>query len=93
MVAFQTEGALVELLEPYYARNDDEGRTLIQTALRSAASIQPTADELRVTVAPLSSPHRSEAIRALCNELNMTKTVFPGTRQRLTFAVAEPPVP
>lgn len=92
MVAFQAEGALVELLEPYYARNDDEGRTLIQTALRSAASIQPTADELHVTVAPLSSSHRSEAIRAVCNELNLTKTVFPGTRQRLTFAVAESPV-
>jgi len=92
MVAFQAEGALVELLEPYYARNEDEGRTLIQTAIRSAASIHPTADELRITIAPLSSPHRSEAIRALCKELNLTKTLFPGTRQRLTFAVAELPV-
>ena len=92
MVAFQAEGALVERLDPYYARNNDEGRTLIQTALRSAAAIEPTSDELRVTIAPLSSPHRSEAIRGLCKELNMTNTVFPGTRQRLTFAVAEPPV-
>ncbi|OFW06464.1 MAG: hypothetical protein A3I61_20145 [Acidobacteria bacterium RIFCSPLOWO2_02_FULL_68_18] len=92
MVAFQAEGALVELLDPYYARNNDEGRTLIQTALRSAGAIEPTLDELRVTLAPLSSPHRSEAIRGLCKELNMTNTVFPGTRQRLTFAVAEPSV-
>lgn len=91
MVAFQAEGSLVELLEPHYARNDDEGRTLIQTALRSAAAIEPTADELCVTLAPLSSPHRSEAIRALCDQLNMTRTVFPGTKQRLRFAVAEPP--
>ena len=81
----------MELLEPHYARNDDEGRTLIQTALRSAAAIEPTADELCVTLAPLSSPHRSEAIRALCDQLNMTRTVFPGTKQRLRFAVAEPP--
>jgi DNA-binding NarL/FixJ family response regulator len=92
MVAFQAEGALVELLAPYYARNNDEGRTLIQTALRSAAAIEPTSDELRVTLAPLSSPHRSEAIRGVCQELNMTNTVFPGTKQRLTFAIAEPPV-
>jgi transposase len=34
MVAFQAEGALVELLEPYYARHDDEGRTLIQRLFR-----------------------------------------------------------
>lgn len=92
MVAFQAEGALVELVEPHYARNDDEGRTLIQTALRSAAAIEPTSDELRVTLAPLSSPHRSEAIRAMCDELNMTNTLFPGTKQRLTFAVAEAPL-
>jgi hypothetical protein len=92
MVAFQAEGALVELVEPHYARNDDEGRTLIQTALRSAAAIEPTADELRVTLAPLSSAHRSEAIRALCGALNMTNTLFPGTKQRLRFAVAEAPV-
>jgi hypothetical protein len=91
MVAFQTEGALVQLLEPYYARHDDEGRTLIQTALRGAAAIAPADDELRVTLSPLSSPHRSEAVRALCADLNSTKTVFPGTTQRLTFAVAEPP--
>jgi hypothetical protein len=92
MVAFQAEGALVELLEPHYARTGDEGRTLIQTAVRSAAAIEPTARELRVTLAPLSSPHRSEAIRALCDDLNLTNTLFPGTKQRLRFAVAEAPV-
>ena len=92
MVALQAEGALVELVEPHYARHDDEGRTLIQTALRSAAAIEPTPDELRVSLAPLSSPHRSEAIRALCDELNMTNTLFPGTKQRLRFAVAEAPL-
>jgi len=91
MVAFQVESALVELVAPYYARDDDEGRTLIQSALRSAAAIEPTADELRVTLAPLSSPHRSEAIRAVCHELNTTNTLFPGTKQRLRFAVAAAP--
>jgi hypothetical protein len=65
---------------------------LIQSALRSAAAIEPTPDELRVTLAPLSSPHRSEAIRAVCHELNMTNTLFPGTKQRLRFAVAEAPI-
>jgi transposase len=41
MVAYQIEGGLVELLRPHYARTEDEGRTLIQTALRSSASIKP----------------------------------------------------
>jgi hypothetical protein len=88
MVAFQVEGTLVQLVEPYYARTDDEGRTLIQTALRGAAAMEPTAQELRITLAPLSSPHRSQAIRSLCDELNLTNTLFPGTNLRMRFAVA-----
>lgn len=88
MVAYQIESTLVEQLRPYYARTDDEGRTLIQTALRGGGAIEPTADELRVTLAPLSSPHRSAALRRLCEDLNKTATPFPGTTLRLCFSVA-----
>jgi hypothetical protein len=49
-------------------------------------------EELRVTIALLSSPHRSKAIAAVCAELNKTTTRFPGTRLRLHFAVAEPAI-
>ncbi len=50
MVAYQTEGSLVELLRPHYSRTEDEGRTLIQTAVRSSATIEPNGQELRVTL-------------------------------------------
>ena len=90
LVAYQIEGSLVELLRPVYQRTEDEGRTLIQTALRSVATIEPTEEELRVTIAPLSSPHRSRAVTSVCEELNKTATRFPGTKLRLRFAVAEP---
>jgi transposase len=92
MVAYQIEGSLVELLRPVYPRTEAEGRTLIQTALRSAATIEPTDDELRITLSPLSSPHRSRAIAAVCEELNKTSDRFPGTKLRLRFAVAEPAI-
>jgi hypothetical protein len=92
MVAYQIEGSLVELLRPYYPRTEDEGRTLIQTALRSSASIEPTAQEVRVTLASLSSPHRSRAIASVCEVLNKTGTAFPGTKLRLQFALAEPSI-
>jgi transposase len=90
MVAYQIESDLVERLRPYYARVEDEGRTLIQTALQSAASIQPGKDELRIILAPLSSEHRSKAIAALCRDLNRYITAFPGTNLRMYFEVAEP---
>jgi hypothetical protein len=90
MVAYQIEGSLVELLRPVYPRTEEEGRTLIQAALRSVATIRPTQNDLRVTLAPLSSPHRSKAIASVCEELNKTSTKFPGTKLQLFFAVAEP---
>lgn len=91
MVAYQTESDLVRQLAPHYARAEDEGRTLIQSALISAADLREVGDELRVTLVPLSSPHRSRAIAAVCAELNQTDTLFPGTRLKLRFAVESIP--
>lgn len=91
MVAYQAESDLVHLLAPHYKRADDEGRTLIQSALASSADLDVTADELRVRIRPLSSPHRTRAIAALCQELNQRTTPFPGSRLRLRYAVGEHP--
>jgi transposase len=88
MVAYQAESDLLHLVAPHYQRADQEGRTLVQAALASAADIAVTDAELRVTLAPQSSAHRSRAVAALCRELNATATVFPGTRLRLCYAVA-----
>jgi hypothetical protein len=88
MVAYQAESELVRAVTPHYKRAEEEGRTLIQTALASPADIVVTPTELRVTLVPLSSPHRSRSIAALCDKLNATGVVFPGTRLRLRYAVA-----
>jgi transposase len=89
MVAYQAESDLVRVVTPHYRRVDDEGRTLIQSALASTADLEVTATELRVTLAPLSSPHRTRAIAALCQELNQSATLFPGSQLRLRYAVRE----
>jgi len=91
LVAYQIESDLVNQIRPHYARAEDEGRTLIQTALQSAAAIEPGDRELRVTLSPLSSAHRSHAVAALCDGLNQTDTRFPGTNLRMRFAVADSP--
>ena len=89
MVAYQAESDLLRMIAPHYRRAEDEGRTLIQSALFSAADLNVTNTELRVTLDPLSSPHRTRAVAALCQELNCTNTVFPGSRLRLRYAVKE----
>ena len=89
MVAYQAESDLVRLVAPHYKRTDQEGRTLIQSALAAPADLEVTAEELRVRIAPLSSPHRSRAIAALCEELNRRSTRFPGSRLCLRYGVGE----
>jgi prepilin-type processing-associated H-X9-DG protein len=88
MIAYQAESDLVHLVSPHYKRATDEGRTLIQSALAVSADIEVVGDELRVLLAPLSSPHRTRAIADLCEELNRTSTIFPGSRLRLNFSFA-----
>jgi DNA-binding CsgD family transcriptional regulator len=89
MVAYQAESDLLRLVAPHYRRTSDEGRTLIQSALASAAELQVTRTELLLTLVAQSSPHRTRAVAALCKELNLTKTIFPGSRLRLRYAIRE----
>ncbi|MFH1415370.1 MAG: putative transposase [Elusimicrobiota bacterium] len=86
MVAYQAESDLLALLRPHYARADQEGRTLITSAFQSAADIEEVNEnELRITLTPLSSTHRSKAIAAMCEKLNQMKVCFPGTKLMLHF--------
>jgi len=89
MIAYQVESDLFRLVSPHYKRAEDEGRTLVQSALASAADIEVSETELRVLVAPLSSLHRTRVLATLCGELNATATTFPGTNLILRYDVAE----
>ena len=91
MVAYQIESDLLELIRPHYKRVEEEGRTLIQTILYDAADIEPTQDQVRITLAPLSSRHRTRALEILCTALNQTNTVFPGTDLQMRYSVATCP--
>jgi hypothetical protein len=87
MVAYQTESDLLAFLRPHYARSEDEGRTLLHELFHAAADIEVAETELRVTICPLSSPHRTLAVQALCETLTQTATVFPGSGLTMRFAV------
>ena len=77
--------------ESDYRRAQQEGRTLIQSALASAADLEVTEGKLRVRLRPLSSLHRSRVVAALCDELNRSSVLFPGSRLRLHYPVSIPP--
>jgi transposase len=91
MVAYQAESDLLALLRPHYARADQEGRTLLHELFATAGDIRVSERELKITLAPLSSPHRTHAAQALCEMLDQTATIFPGSHLRMRFAMRPPP--
>ena len=91
MVAYQAECDLLRLVAPHYRRAEDEGRALIRSAFAAAGDIEVTDDELQVSLAPLSSPHRTKALVALCKRLNETPARFPGSKLHLRFDVKPDP--
>src|SRR5215468_3634913 len=91
MVAYQAESDLLALLRPHYARVEQEGRTLLHELFATAGDIRVCDNELYITLAPLSSPHRTQAAQALSEIIDQTETIFPGSRLRMRFAVRPPP--
>jgi len=91
MVAYQAESDLFTMLRPHYARAEHEGRTLLHELFASCGDISVTDDTLLICLSPLSSPHRTQAVQALCEPLNNTDTKYPGTNLRIRFEVRPPP--
>ncbi len=56
--------------------------------LQSKGNIEVTDQQLRVTLAPQSAPHRTRALAALCEELNVLDATFPGSNLCMRFSVA-----
>jgi len=90
MVAYQAESDLVALLRPHYARVDQEGRTLMHELFATSGDMRVADSELHITLAPLSSPHRTHAAQALCEILDKTATTFPGSRLQIRFTMRPP---
>jgi hypothetical protein len=87
MLAYHTEATLARMVAPFYRRSLDEGMTLIRAAFQSSGAIEPLDNELRITLAPQSSPHRTAVVAQLCELLTETETRFPGTNLKMVFAI------
>ncbi|NMC20946.1 MAG: hypothetical protein GYA33_11055 [Thermogutta sp.] len=90
MAAYQVETQLRGMLQEHYVRADEEGRTLLRAAFQSPARLEITDNELRVTIAAQSSPHRTAALAALCVQLDALPLPFPGSPLRLRLSVQAP---
>jgi len=91
IAAFNTAQSLARAIitSTGYARADDEAHTLIRTALAGSGDIipDPATNTLHIRLDPLSAPRHTAAIAELCQALNTTNTVYPGTNLALRYSM------
>ena len=87
MTAYNAETALARALDGHYARAGDEAYALIREALTTSGDIHPGDSELLIRLDPLTAPRRTQALAALCHQLNQTASCYPGTDLVLRYEV------
>lgn len=89
--AYNAESALARLLAPFYRRARDEGRALLREAFKLSGDLRLVDGHLDVRLNPPSAPRRARALGQLCDILNDSQTVYPGTDLVLRYSVKQPP--
>ena len=94
MIAYRAETAMLHVLRDKMARHDDARRLLCAIYRNDADLIpNPVAGTLRVRLHHLANRITDAALYHLCDQLNATETLFPGTHLRLVYELVSPQNP
>jgi hypothetical protein len=93
MAAYNAETILARALDGHYARARHEAYALIREALATSGDIHPGPGQLLIRLDPLIAPRRTQAMAALCEQLNQTGCSYPGTDLTLRYEVKPHPGP
>lgn len=86
MIAYRAETAMANMIKPNMS-HPDEARKLLQQVYRSDANlwVNKTKNELCVELHRMSYWKDDKLIQKLCDQLNETKTIFPGTNLTIFY--------
>ncbi len=86
MIAYRTETAMVNILREYILKKD-EARSLVRQIFTTDADIEPDEKQgvLKIRIHNLTNPRNNRYVQKLCEILNESETVFPGTNLRLVY--------
>jgi hypothetical protein len=89
MIAYRAETALVGLLRPHLAK-ENEARAMIRELFVSSADLDPDekAGTLTVRIHRMACPAHDKAVSALLNELTQAAFVHPETGARMIYELA-----
>ncbi|MDR2085702.1 MAG: hypothetical protein LBP72_00845 [Dysgonamonadaceae bacterium] len=78
MICYRAETALANQLAPFYARSDDDIRSLIKALIYQTIDLFPDYErkELRVTLYPLATQRDNRAIAEIIDRINDTNTII-----------------
>lgn len=87
MIAYRAETALVNVVKPYYSKFENEGRMFIKEIFKKEADLEPDYQNniLYVNLHSMSTPVKNGIVNKLCETLNDTQTIFPGTNLTMIF--------
>lgn len=86
MIAYRAESGMAFTLRESMAR-DDEARSLLRAIYNTEADLiaDDMTQTLTVRLHSLANWKSDAAIRFLCDELNATETIYPGSKYRMIF--------
>ena len=85
LAAYCIETKLLDILSKYYTNHANEGRSILQAALKSTGSIQLHPGELVIKLETQANPRRTRAINEILKELNARQAKFPGSARVIRF--------
>jgi len=87
LTAYRAESALARVVEPLFARHEDEARKFLKSVFQATADIIPDRRNRRLNIRfhGLASPRATRALRALCDLINVNAPLYPATDLRLHF--------
>ena len=94
LLAYRAETAMTTAVAPALD-NPDTARSLLKSLFQADASLHPDESAGTLTVRLLHQPTRAQdrALAPLLDELNRTRTVFPGTHLRLVYRMLSDDLP
>ena len=88
MISYRAESSMASILRSSMGRTNDT-RSLLRQVYCTEADLLPddATKILTIRLHPLAQNAHDKSIRNLCEELNATETIFPGTDLRLRYEI------
>ena len=90
MICYRAETAFARLLATHYKRAKQEIRALVKSIIHTPIDMEVDKEQqnLMITLYPMANQRSNRAVGKICDTINETKTIYPGTNLKLNFKIA-----